>query len=76
MRVGGSVNFDRTYFETAAKPSTAFQIDDKSAVSREERQHLLTGKNQPQKEEKVINIYSERAQLLSSNSRTQHSWIV
>ena len=53
----------------------AFQINNKSGVSREERQHLLGGKAQASKEEKVTSIYSERAQLLSSNSLMQRSWI-
>jgi hypothetical protein len=75
MRIDGSLNVDRTYFKTTAKPSSAFQISDKSGVSREERQHLLAGKAQASKEEKVTNTYSERAQLLSSNNRTQRSWI-
>ena len=75
MRIDSSVNFDRAYFDVTANPSSAFQSNDKSGVSRDERQQLLAGKAQTPKEEKVTNTYSERAQLLSSNSRTERSWI-
>ncbi len=76
MRIDDSLKIDRPYPGIPATRLPEFKVNLKSGVSREERLHLLADKAQSPAAEKSSNTYSERAQLLSNYSRTEHSWIV
>jgi hypothetical protein len=75
MRVGETVNAERSNPAMSIKRSATELRAQNSAVSREERVHLLLGRAQYGTVEKSSSTYSERAQLLSGSTQNQRSWI-
>lgn len=72
MRIAESA---RVPLQQYIKPGSIADERRMSDVSREERQHLLTGIMQSRATGTVSSTYSERAQLLSVAGSPKNSWV-